>query len=88
MLDRATLLFYPLLFYRHLQNIELCFNILLDNGYSLDLVLNIINKTLKFIFVNKARFLNNLNPTVENKKNLNSIKTDFLIIPFVKGSQK
>jgi len=52
LVDRAVFLSHPM-FYE--KNLKLVINLLLNNGYPLKLIFEIINRRLKNIFVNKPR---------------------------------
>jgi len=79
LVDRAVSLSHPM-FYE--KNLKLVINLLLNNGYPLKLIFDIINRRLKNIFVNKPQKSSmslsdrNINDT-DTKKN-------FFITPYIK----
>jgi len=82
LVDRAVLLSHPKY---HQKNIEMCINILLNNGYPLKLCFEQINKRLKMLFANKLH--NNMN---NGRNSTNNNDTDetvkrYFVIPYLCG---
>jgi len=84
LIDRAILLSHPK---HHQKNIELCIDLLLDNGYPLDLIFDKIDTRIKKIFLNKVNS-DTKNGILLNKKNdtdLEMSKKKFFVIPYMCG---
>jgi len=82
LIDRAFLLSHTKF---HQKNIEFVINILLKNGYPLDLIFNKINKRLKTLiqFKNYNNYNSNSNKHINNKTNdFNNPKT-ITVIPYI-----
>jgi len=83
LIDRAILLSHPK---HHQKNIEICIDLLLDNGYPLDLIFDKIDTRIKKIFLNKVHSDMN-NSILPNKKNDTDLETNkkFFVIPYMCG---
>jgi len=82
LIDRAVLLSHPRY---HQKNIEMCIELLLNNGYPLELIFEKINKRIKSIFLNKVHSDIN-NGIFKNKVETNpETKRNYFVIPYVGG---
>jgi len=83
LVDRAVLLSHPK---HHQKNIEMCIDLLLDNGYPLDLIFDKIDTRIKKIFLNKVHsdINNGILPYKKNDTDL-EINKKFFVIPYMCG---
>lgn len=81
LVDRAILLSNPIF---HKKNLEFVINMLIDNGYPLDLIFNEINYRLKYLIMNK---LNDNTLTRTHISNLTNGEDNhkFIAIPYIEG---
>jgi len=83
LIDRAMLLSHP---DYHKKNIENCIELLINNGYPLQLIFEQINKRLKKILWSKVHSdINNGTILIKNNAADVDIKKQFFVIPYVKG---
>jgi len=83
LIDRAVLLSHPKY---HQKNIEMCINILLENGYPLKLIFEQINKKLKTLFANKIHSnINNDRIPTKNNDTDPETKKRYFVIPYLCG---
>jgi len=67
----------------HYKNISLCINILLNNGYPLDLIFKFINKRISYLSTNNINIHKN-----SNSEDNNVAKNQFMILPYADSFTK
>ena len=81
LVDRAILLSHP---YFHQKNLELCINILLDNGYPLEVIFNKINLRLKTLYNGKLSYTSDTRHGIPNDVSTSDTRKKFFVIPYIK----
>jgi len=82
LVDKALLLSHSLF---HKKNLELVINLLLDNGFSLNIIFNKINIRLKKLFNSKLKARINTQESIRVISTEHAIKKKFMSIPYIKG---